>query len=39
MRNAGLDDVQAEIKTSGRDILITADMQMIPPSWQKAKKN
>ena len=39
MRNAGLDDAQAGIKTAGRDISITSDMQMIPPSWQKAKKN
>ena len=30
MRNAGLEEVQAGIKTAGRNI-ITSDMQMIPP--------
>ena len=38
MRNAGLDEVQAGIKIVG-EILITSDMQMIPPLWQKAKRN
>ena len=35
MRNAGLD--KAGIKIA-REI-ITSDMQMTPPSWQKVKKN
>ena len=38
MRNAGLDEAQAGIKLPG-EISITSDMQMIPPLWQKAKKN
>ena len=38
MRNAGLDESQAEIKIAGR-ISITSDMQMTPPLWQKVKKN
>ena len=38
MRNAGLDEAQAEIKTPG-EISMTSDMQMTPPLWQKAKKN
>ena len=38
MRNAGLDEAQAEIKIVG-EISITSDMQMIPPLWQKVKKN
>ena len=37
MRNAGLDEVQAAIKIIR--ILITSDMQMTPPLWQKAKRN
>ena len=37
MRNAGLDEVQAAIKIIR--ILITSDMQMTPPLWQKAKTN
>ena len=37
MRNAGLEEAQAGIKTAGRNIL--ADMQMTPPLWQKVKKN
>ena len=37
MRNAGLDEAQAGIKIPGRNI--TSDMQMIPPLWQKVKKN
>ena len=36
MRNAGMDEAQAEIKIAGRNI-ITSDMQMTPPLWQKAK--
>ena len=36
MQNAGLDEAQAGIKNSGRNI-ITSDMQMTPPLWQKAK--
>ena len=37
MRNTGLEEAQAEIKIAGR-ILITSDMQLIPPLWQKVKK-
>ena len=37
-RNAGLDEAQAGIRLLG-EISITSDMQMIPPLWQKAKKN
>ena len=36
MRNAGLEEAQAGIKVAG-EISITLDMQMTPPSWQKAK--
>ena len=42
MRNAGLEEAQAGIKIAGRNInnLIYADdMQMIPPLWQKVKRN
>ena len=38
MQNAGLDEAQAGIKITRRNI-ITLDMQMTPPLWQKAKKN
>ena len=38
MRNAGLEEVQAGIKITGV-ISITSDMQMIPPLWQKVKRN
>ena len=38
MRNTRLDEAQAGIKLPG-EISITSDMQMIPHSWQKAKKN
>ena len=38
IRNAGLDETQAGIKIAG-EISITSDMQMIPPLWQKVKKN
>ena len=38
MRNAGLEEAQAGIKI-GREISITSDMQMIPPLWQKVKRN
>ena len=37
MRNAGLDEAQAESRLPG-EISITSDMQMTPPLWQKAKK-
>ena len=36
MRNAGLDETQAGIKLQGK-MLITSDMQMTPPLWQKVK--
>ena len=38
MRNAGLEEAQAGLKIAGR-ISITSDMQMIPPLWQKVKRN
>ena len=38
MGNAGLDEAQAGIKIAGRKS-ITSYMQMIPPSWQKVKRN
>ena len=38
MRNPGLEEAQAGSKTAG-EISITSDMQMIPPSWQKVKRN
>ena len=38
MRNAGLEEAQAGIKIAG-EILITSDMQITPPLWQKVKKN
>ena len=34
MRNAGLEETQAGIKTAGRNIN-TSDMQMTPPLWQR----
>ena len=36
--NAELDEVQLESRVPG-EILITSDMQMTPPLWQKVKKN
>ena len=48
MRNAGLEDAHFGIKISGRninnlrypgEISITSDMKMIPPLWQKVKRN
>ena len=38
MRNPGLNEAQAGIKIAG-EISITSDMQMIPPLWQKVKRN
>ena len=38
MRNAGLDEAQAGIEIAG-EILITSDMQMTTPLWQKVKRN
>ena len=38
MRNSGLEEAQAGIKIAWK-ISITSDMQMIPPLWQKGKKN
>ena len=38
MQNAGLDEAQAGIKIAGTNI-ITSDMQMTPPLWQKVKRN
>ena len=38
MRNAGLLEAQAGIKIV-REILITSDMQITLPIWQKVKKN
>ena len=36
--NYRLDEAQAGIKIA-REILVTSDMQMTPPLWQKVKKN
>ena len=38
MRNAGLDEAQAAIKISRRNIN-NLSKQMTPPLWQKVKKN
>ena len=38
MRNAGLEEAQAEIKIARRNIN-TRDMQLTPPLWQKVKRN
>ena len=38
MRNAGLEEAQLESRLLG-EISITSDMQMIPPLWQKVKRN
>ena len=38
MRNAGLDEAQAEIKITGRNT-ITSGMQMTPSLWQKVKRD
>ena len=38
MRHAGLEEAQAGIKIAKRNI-ITSDMQMTPPLWQKVKRN
>ena len=38
MRNAGLEEAQDGIILPG-EISITSDKEMIPPLWQKVKKN
>ena len=38
MRNAGLEEAQAEIKMPG-ELSITSDTQMTPPLWQNVKRN
>ena len=38
MRNTGLEEAQAGIKTARRNIY-NSDMQMTPPLWQKVKRN
>ena len=38
MRNAGLEEAQAESRLAG-EISITSDMQMTPPLWQKVERN
>ena len=38
MRNTGLDEAQAGIRIAVRNI-ITSDVQMTLPLWQKVKKN
>ena len=38
MQNARLDEAQSGVKIL-RETSITSDMQMIPPLWQKAKRN
>ena len=37
-REVRLEEAQAGIKIAGRNI-ITSDMQMTPPLWQKVKRN
>ena len=37
MRNAGLEEAQAEIRIAG-EIINNSDMLMTPPLWQKVKK-
>ena len=40
MQNVRLDEAQAGIKIAGRNInKLRYAMQMIPPLWQKVKKN
>ena len=39
MRNAGLEEAQAGIKIARGEMSVTSDMQMIPPLWQKVKRN
>ena len=38
MRNAGLEEAQAGIKIARKNI-ITSDMQITPPLWQKVKRS
>ena len=38
MRNTGLEETKLESRWLG-EISITSDIQMIPPLWQKAKRN
>ena len=38
MRNPGLEEAQLESRLPG-EISVTSDMQMIPPLWQKVKRN
>ena len=38
MKNAGLEEAQAEIKMAMRNIN-TSDMQMTPPLWKKWRKS
>ena len=38
MRNDWLDEAKLESRLPG-EISLTSDMQMIPPLWQKVKKN
>ena len=38
MQNAGLDEAQQESRLLG-EIATTSDIQMIPPLWQKTKRN
>ena len=38
MRNAGMEEHKLESRLLG-EILITSDMQMTPPLWQKVKRN
>ena len=39
MRNTGLEEAQAGIKSVPGEISVTSDMQMTPPLWQKVKRN
>ena len=38
MQNAGLDELKLKSRLPG-EILITSDMQITPPLWQKARRN
>ena len=38
MRNAGMDEAQAGMRITGRNIN-NLNMQMTPPLWQKVRKN
>ena len=39
MRNAGLEEAQTGIKGLPGEISVTSEMQVIPPLWQRMKRN